>query len=130
MPEQKMEVRKLKRALHAKAEEVRRNLSKHRASQVMTRQEDPSDEGDLSHQSHEEWLFINRTSIDRQLFRDVNSALQRIEEGSYGTCQRCEEPISPKRLTAIPWAKYCVRCQEEIALAGGEELAPAFRESE
>jgi DnaK suppressor protein len=42
----------------------------------------------------------------------VNGALQRIEDGEFGICLECEEPISPKRLAAVPWAAYCLRCQE------------------
>jgi len=42
----------------------------------------------------------------------VSEALQRIEDGSYGSCADCDDPISEKRLRAIPWAKYCIHCQE------------------
>jgi DnaK suppressor protein len=42
----------------------------------------------------------------------VSEALQRTEDGTYGTCAECDEPVSEKRLAAIPWAKYCIRCQE------------------
>jgi DnaK suppressor protein len=42
----------------------------------------------------------------------VSEALQRIEDGSYGTCAECDAQISEKRLAAIPWAKYCIQCQE------------------
>src|SRR5580704_11860066 len=42
----------------------------------------------------------------------VSEALQRIESNTYGACANCDGPISPKRLAAIPWAKYCIACQE------------------
>ena len=42
----------------------------------------------------------------------IGAALKRIDGGEFGTCLNCEEPISPKRLTAVPWATYCLRCQE------------------
>jgi DnaK suppressor protein len=105
-----------KRILEKKAEEVRRSMSAQKAAQVVARLDIPSDEGDLSQQSHEEWIFLNRNTIDAKLLREVNGALLRIETGAYGICQECEEPISVKRLEALPWAKYCVKCQEEIAL--------------
>ena len=41
----------------------------------------------------------------------VDTALQAMEEGSYGTCADCGEPIAVRRLQAIPWASRCVRCQ-------------------
>src|SRR5215218_9067320 len=41
----------------------------------------------------------------------IDEALLRLEDNEYGTCQNCEEVISPKRLAAIPWARYCLDCQ-------------------
>ncbi len=48
-------------------------------------------------------------SLDAKL-RDVERAIAKIDEGSYGTCDRCGEAIAPERLEAIPWAVRCVRC--------------------
>ena len=42
----------------------------------------------------------------------IDEALVRIENDEYGTCQNCEKEINPKRLAAIPWARYCLDCQE------------------
>jgi DnaK suppressor protein len=42
----------------------------------------------------------------------VTEALERIEKNTYGVCLECEEPISAKRLAALPWAKYCIACQD------------------
>jgi DnaK suppressor protein len=44
----------------------------------------------------------------------VTEALERIEEGSYGQCVACENEINPKRLEAVPWARYCLQCQERL----------------
>ena len=46
--------------------------------------------------------------------RQIREAIARIQDGSYGECLRCEEPIAEKRLKAVPWASYCIRCQEEV----------------
>ncbi len=104
-----------RKMLEAKAEEVRRSMSAQKAAQVVARLDCPSDEGDLSQQHHEEWIFLNRNTIDIKLLREISDALQRIDHGAYGTCLECEEPISTKRLDAVPWARYCVACQEKIA---------------
>ena len=104
-----------KKILENKAEEVRRSMSAQKAAQVVARLDIPSDEGDLSQQSHEEWIFLNRNTLDSKLLREIAGALHRIDVDSYGVCMECEEPISPKRLDAVPWAKYCVTCQELIA---------------
>ena len=42
----------------------------------------------------------------------VTEALERIDANTYGVCLECEEPISAKRLKALPWAKYCISCQD------------------
>jgi len=104
-----------KNMLEKKADEVRQSMSAQKAAQVVARLDCPSDEGDLSQQHHEEWIFLNRNTIDIKLLREISDALQRIEHGNYGTCLECEEPISVKRLHAVPWARYCVTCQENIA---------------
>jgi DnaK suppressor protein len=101
--------------LRKKVEEVRRSMSAQKVAQVVTRLDVPSDEGDLSQQSHEEWIFLNRNTLEIKLLREVEAAIRRIEQGTYGVCHECEEPISTKRLDALPWAKYCVTCQEEVA---------------
>jgi DnaK suppressor protein len=52
--------------------------------------------------------------LDREstLARRLRSAIDRIDDGSYGICLECEEKIAPKRLKAIPWAELCFSCQE------------------
>ena len=113
-----------RRVLENKAEEVRRSMSAQKAAQVVGRQDCPSDEGDLSQQHHEEWIFLNRNTLDMKLLREIADSLMRIEHGSYGVCLECDEPISAKRLEAVPWARYCVKCQEEVSarIARGEEV--------
>ena len=55
--------------------------------------------------------FLNDESVSLQL-RLIEEALDRLDSGDYGTCLSCEQPIPPKRLHAVSWARYCVRCQE------------------
>ncbi len=44
----------------------------------------------------------------------IDEALLRIDDDEYGLCQNCEKEINPKRLAAIPWARYCLNCQELV----------------
>ena len=44
----------------------------------------------------------------------IDEALLRVEDDEYGPCQNCEQDINPKRLAAIPWARYCLNCQELV----------------
>src|ERR1700681_4762334 len=57
--------------------------------------------------------FAART-LEREAksLRQIGAALKRIQGGEFGICLDCEEPISPKRLAAVPWAAYCLHCQE------------------
>jgi DnaK suppressor protein len=57
-------------------------------------------------------MAIRQLELDSSRFREVQDAIQRIDEGTYGVCVRCELDISPKRLAAVPWAAYCLDCQE------------------
>jgi|SRR5579862_4440575 len=43
---------------------------------------------------------------------EVEAALDRIDNGSYGVCDRCGQPVDPARLRALPWARYCLNCQQ------------------
>ena len=61
--------------LEKKADGVRRSMSAQKAAQVVARLDVPSDEGDLSQQHHEEWIFLNRNTIDMKLLREVSDAL-------------------------------------------------------
>lgn len=55
-------------------------------------------------------------NLDRQstLLKSVQAALARMADETFGVCLRCDEPIPEKRLNALPWAAYCVPCQEKI----------------
>jgi DnaK suppressor protein len=65
-------------------------------------------------------------NLDREFhqLRDARAALRRIQEGSFGTCQGCDEDIHPKRLAAVPWATFCIRCQESADGTLEEMRAP------
>lgn len=65
-------------------------------------------------------------NLDREFdqLRDARGALRRIEEGNFGTCQECDDDIHPKRLAAVPWAKFCIRCQEAVDRNLGEIQTP------
>lgn len=55
-------------------------------------------------------------NLDRESnqIRNVRAALRRIDDGGFGTCQQCDEDIHPKRLAAVPWASFCIRCQDAV----------------
>jgi DnaK suppressor protein len=108
----KVQLSHYKRILEQKAVELRKNMMTPAAADIVARREEAVDPADLAQQSHEEWLFLNRNSLDVSLLRQIHEALARIREQTYGTCQDCQVPISAKRLEAVPWANYCVQCQD------------------
>ncbi len=56
---------------------------------------------------------LNIASGESDWIKEIDEALRRIEDGSYGTCDSCQETIPKKRLEAFPSARYCIKCQEE-----------------
>jgi DnaK suppressor protein len=71
-------------------------------------------------------LTVSLLNHESDMYRRVKGALQRLDDGAYGVCLACEEPISAKRLQAVPWAELCLDCQwrADQAAAGvlGAEL--------
>ena len=65
--------------------------------------------------------------VDRvtALLRQVNAALQRVDDGSFGICAECESPIGAKRIAAVPWAQCCIKCQESADREGVEIAGPS-----
>lgn len=65
-------------------------------------------------------------NLDREFnqLRNARAALRRIREGSFGTCQECDQEIHPKRLAAVPWAPLCIQCQEAVDRNSEERKAP------
>ena len=61
-----------------------------------------------------------------QLVADIDQALLRMKEGSYGVCTRCGHPIDERRLEALPTARYDAKCQAQIESANGDDDLPTL----
>src|ERR1700751_1595115 len=105
----KSELNKFKNILEAKQAELEQ-LVGNRDGIPIEKSPDALDE--VQHAAERE-LAIRNLDRESNLLRNVRSALRRIEEGSFGVCLHCEEEISPKRLNAVPWAPFCIQCQEQ-----------------
>ncbi len=70
-------------------------------------------------------MAVQRLNLQTRLIHDVESAIAKIDEGLYGLCEQCEEPIARKRLDIMPWARQCVACQSKSE-AAREERWTAF----
>jgi DnaK suppressor protein len=104
----KTELNKYREILEAKQAELAHVL-RNREGIAIEKSPDALDE--VQHAAERE-LAIRNLDRESNLLRNVRLALQRIEEGNYGVCLHCEEDISPKRLNAVPWAPFCIACQE------------------
>src|SRR2546428_6763511 len=104
----KTELNKYKAMLEARQTELSAGL-RNREGIVIEKTPDALDE--VQHAGERE-LAIRNLDRETNLLRNVRGALARIEDGSYGVCLHCEEDINPKRLNAVPWAPYCITCQE------------------
>jgi DnaK suppressor protein len=116
----KTELGKFKKILETKRDELER-IVRNRDAITIEKSADALDE--VQHASERE-LAIRNLDRESNLLRNVRLALRRIEDGSFGICLHCEEEISPKRIAAVPWAPYCIQCQEQAdkRQADGEEM--------
>ena len=78
--------------------------------------------------------LFERSSQRRTILRLIEAALQRIADGSFGTCVGCRDEIQDQRLHALPWTQFCLRCQGDLEKQIGASLSmktatPAMRDS-
>lgn len=115
-------VAKKARLSPALRDDLRRQLVDERATVSSLYKHDleishPADEGaedlvDLANRSFSQDLLLALSDGERELVRQIDEALTRFDSGTFGVCDYCEEPIAVPRLKAVPWARYCIDCQE------------------
>jgi RNA polymerase-binding transcription factor len=81
--------------------------------------QESSDEGaedlvDRANNAYNREFMLSLSGTERQILLEIQHALDRLEEGTYGNCVHCGEIIPRKRLQAVPWARYCIDCQEQV----------------
>ena len=114
----KTQMRKFERVLEAKQADLVRVL-RNRDAITIEKSADALDE--VQHAAERE-LAIRNLDRESNLLRLVRLALRRISDGSYGICMHCDEDINPRRLAAVPWAPYCIQCQEAADRNQGEDI--------
>ena len=70
------------------------------------------DPADMAANAYNKELLMSMSENDRNLLNLIDEALVRIENADYGDCVNCGDAVQEKRLEAIPWARYCIKCQE------------------
>jgi len=111
----------IEETLRIKLEELRNRARDGKKGLVIQQCIDPLDRAqDESHRMEAASL----TERDRELIGEVAMALERIEEGQYGLCIRCEGEIPARRLECVPWATLCVDCQGHSERTKGAGAKP------
>ena len=96
------------------------------ASALELNNEDVKDSVDLSVLDLNKEIMFRLGERDSKIVADIDQALLRIDEGSFGICARCGKPIDERRLDAIPTARYDAVCQAAIESANGEDDNPTL----
>ncbi len=102
-----------RRALEARIAELDRSVAsaERDARALGAKTADALDQAALE---YEKQAVLHKVSADRQLRKNLTQALARIREGTFGECAKCGGDIEPKRLEALPFARYCIKCQEAM----------------
>lgn len=74
------------------------------------------EEGDLAERYQAEHLVCMQCTVKRATIKEIEAALERLDEGSYGICDDCGTQITEDRLRIVPFAKCCRDCQEDLEL--------------
>lgn len=70
------------------------------------------EEGDCAFSCHSDYLHFRNLDAQRAIIKQIDIALDKIREGSYGICEECSCEIGERRLKVLPFARYCRDCQE------------------
>ena len=124
-----MDAKKMKdtrQRLSMEHEKLIKSINRNRVAAEEIKVENTEDEGDLATISHDKDLLYNLHESDFARLRFIQEAIKALDGGQYGECVRCGKDINDKRLLAVPWARLCIRCQEETEaehISSREELA-------
>ena len=110
MPKKEME--KYRRLLVEKKSSLMSELAKTKNAEEETTEESTQDIADKAVSSYTREFLYSLTDGERGTLLHIDDALARIEDGSYGFCLNCNTAMTEKRLNAVPWAPYCLDCQE------------------
>ena len=77
---------------------------------VNSRQGDLADQASGSNEVH---IALKLKQTDAKILQAIEEALQRMEQGIYGICRDCGDPVASARLRAIPWTRVCIGCKQK-----------------
>jgi DnaK suppressor protein len=107
------EVALLRKALHAARDAMEQRRTAH-LDVALPSESHLADEMDLASRDQDMGFALLLAGKDQSLAAEVEAALARMADGSYGLCEGCDEPIGFRRLEARPWTRYSVGYQEQL----------------
>lgn len=117
----KKELGEYKKMIAKRKGEVLDNINHISADTLKQSQKDASGDisgytyhmADVATDTYDREFSLGIASNERQLAYELEDALKRIEDGTYGVCEDCDELITKTRLKALPYARLCVKCQQK-----------------
>ena len=119
-----VQLEKFKRALRDQQTDAIHERGVNREIIAVERSADELDQAERSAEREFAVLGLNRRS---EVLRNIQAALRRIENGTFGTCTNCEETIGRSRLVAVPWTRFCIRCQEAVDRGDTGVIEPSYQ---
>ena len=107
------DLKRFKKSLEDSRKAILENARKTMEEESNFDTDDLPDEIDQASSEYAQSMAFRLRDREKFLLKKIEKALLRIEDGSFGMCERCEEPISMKRLEARPVTTLCIRCKEE-----------------
>jgi DnaK suppressor protein len=126
-----MDAQRLEHFRRILTEQLRQHTAQVRDSQAAALEMNATDDGvkdtvDMSLADVNQEIELRNGERESQLVADIDQALLRIDEGTYGLCARCGGPIDERRLEAMPTARYDAACQAAIEASRGEHDRPTL----
>ena len=107
----KKDLDKIKKILQEKRDDLKSIVRRKRENDLTD--VEVGDEIDTASATSEKEMIFELTDNEKIIIDAIEAALRRIEKGSYGKCESCGESINAARIKAIPWVRYCIKCQED-----------------
>jgi DnaK suppressor protein len=107
------QVESFRSMLTEKRDEIVRRAEQTLKEEMTLDSDDLPDEMDLASSEYLQAFTFRLRGREKNLLDKIQKALDRIDDGTFGTCEECDEPISSKRLEARPETTLCIRCKEE-----------------
>lgn len=110
----KKDITRYKKILLERRAELMKTATSMKEQGLGFEQADLPDEVDLAATEWGQSMNLRLRDRELVLFKKINKALEKIEKGTFGVCERCGEDISVKRLDARPVAELCINCKEQL----------------